>query len=192
MKTLTARLKSLSPYSQSRAHDTSRECDEAGRVTETWEDWRKRTWREHCHVDERGFIFIPPMTFKNCLSEAAKYRAMKIPDKGKSTYTKHFEAGVMVLEGLTLPIHKDKVEHENLFLPSDGRRGSGTRVWKRYPVIRAWEGDVIFHVLDDVITAEVFRQHLESAGNFIGIGRFRPRNNGYYGRFIVESLKAAS
>ena len=29
---------------------------------------------------------------------------------------------------------------------------------------------------------------LREAGKFIGIGRFRPRNNGYYGRFDVESV----
>jgi hypothetical protein len=48
---------------------------------------------------------------------------------------------------------------------------------------------VTFHILDDVISPDVFEQHLKDAGNFIGIGRFRPRNNGYYGRFSVKSIK---
>jgi hypothetical protein len=47
---------------------------------------------------------------------------------------------------------------------------------------------VEFLVLDETITQDVFAEHLTEAGRFIGIGRFRPRSNGYYGRFTVEKL----
>lgn len=42
------------------------------------------------------------------------------------------------------------------------------------------------------VTQQIFEQHLRDAGNFIGVGRFRPRNNGYYGRFKVVGLKWAT
>lgn len=189
MRVATATLESISPYSQSKHY----ESDEvgvrgSGTRTESPKDREARTWRERCHVDKDGHIVIPPMAFKNCLAEIAKYLSVQIPGKGKSTYTKHFEAGVMVLEGLPLPVKKDEVPGEWLFVPSDGRRGSGKRVPKCFPVIHEWRGQVTFHILDDVITREVFEQHLADAGNFIGIGRFRPRNNGYYGRFKVNSV----
>jgi hypothetical protein len=131
------------------------------------------------------------MAFKNCIAEIAKYLSVQIQGKGKSTYTKHFEAGVMVLDGLKLPVKKDEVPGEWLFVPSDGKRGSGKRVDRCFPVVHEWKGDVQFHILDDVITPDVFEQHLKDAGNFIGIGRFRPRNNGYYGRFKVNKIKWA-
>jgi hypothetical protein len=97
----------------------------------------------------------------------------------------------MVLDGLPLPITKDKVPGEWLFVPADGRRGSGKRVSKCFPLVQSWSGEVTFHVLDNMITQPVFETHLREAGNFIGIGRFRPRNNGYYGRFKVNSVKWA-
>lgn len=188
MRVATATLESISPYSQSRHHDEPSLGRASGSKTESPKDKEARTWRERCHVDKEGRLFIPPMAFKNCLAEIAKYLSVQIPGKGKSTYTKHFEAGVMVLDGLTLPITKDKVAGEWLFVPADGRRGSGKRVEKCFPVVHEWSGKVQFHILDDVITPEVFEQHLRDAGNFIGIGRFRPRNNGYYGRFAVKSI----
>ena len=40
-----------------------------------------------------------------------------------------------------------------------------------------------------MVTEDVFKQHLIEAGQFIGIGRWRPRNNGQYGRFIVEKVE---
>lgn len=192
MRIATATLESISPYSQSKHYDTE-QLPKLGRAsgtaTESNADYEKRTWRERCHVDGKGHIVIPPMAFKNCLSEIAKYLSVQIPGRGKSTYTKHIEAGIMVLDGLVLPETKDTVDGEWLFVPASGRRGDGKRVSKCFPVIREWTGDVTFHVLDDVVTREVFEQHLVEAGNFIGIGRFRPRNNGYYGRFKV--LKVA-
>jgi len=183
MKTAIVHLESVTPYSQSRHYEVPKLSKEGNA------DYENRTWRERLHTNESGDVFIPPMAFKNCLSEVAKFLSKQIPGKGKSTYTKHFEAGVMVMEPLPLGVKRDDVEKETYFVPADGRRGSGKRVTKHFPVIRSWAGDVTFYILDETITAEVFREHLEEAGKFIGIGRFRPRNNGYYGRFKVTKIQ---
>lgn len=192
MRIATARLESISPYSQSRHYTVPKEKTRgSGSITESPKDYEERTWRERCHVNDDGYLVIPPMAFKNCLSEIAKYLGVQIPGKGKSTYTKHIEAGVMVLEGLPLLVKKESVEGEWLFVPASGRRGDGKRVEKCFPVVRQWTGAVTYHVLDDVISEHVFEQHLRDAGNFIGVGRFRPRNNGYYGRFKVNGVEWA-
>ena len=39
-----------------------------------------------------------------------------------------------------------------------------------------------------VYSGDVFEDHLKEAGNFIGVGRFRPRMNGFYGRFKVDKI----
>jgi hypothetical protein len=183
MHTATVHLKSVSVYSQSRNHTTEK-LDKEGP-----DAYENRTWRERLHVNEDGYVYIPPMSFKNCISEVAKYIGMQIPGKGKATYTKHIEAGVIVMEPLVLPLKKEDVQGEKLFVPSDGRRGSGKRVWKWFPYIPSWEGTVTFIILDDTITKDVFLQHVDQAGKFIGIGRFRPRNNGFYGRFAVVGME---
>jgi hypothetical protein len=156
---------------------------------ETHDDFEERTWRERCHVDEHGTVFIPPMAFKNCLAEAAKYKSEQIPGKGKATYTKHFEAGVMCKEPLSLGVKLNDVHGMRLFVPADGKRGGGKRVWKTFPYVPSWSGIVEYCVLDDIIDEDVFQLHLEDAGKFIGIGFFRPRNNGYWGRYSVEDIE---
>lgn len=179
MKLATAHLQSISPYSQSRAHFTD-ELEKEGK-----DDYERRTWRNKLHVTDDGRVFIPPMAFKNCISEAAKFLSIQIKGKGKSTYTKHFEAGLLVMEPAVLDIKAADVPGEWLFVPASGKRGDGKRVQRCFPVIREWTARVNFHVIDETITLDVFRQHLEEAGKLIGIGRFRPRNNGFYGRFEV-------
>jgi hypothetical protein len=106
------------------------------------------------------------------------------------TYTKNFEAGVMIMNPLDLGIKASEVPLERLFLSSDGRPGGGgKRVWRYYPRIDSWEGDVTFTIFDDIITEDVFLQVLASAGALVGIGRFRPQNRGFYGRFKVTECK---
>lgn len=183
MRKATAHLKSMSPYSQSSILKTAKPRDESHA------DFEKRVWKERCHVDKDGMCFIPPAVFKNCLDEAAKYKGIKIPGAGNNKYTKHFEAGIMVIESAPLGVHIDDVAGEWLFLNADGKRGGANRVWKCYPVFPEWEAHVEFFVFDDIITEEVFHEHLVDAGRFIGIGRFRPRNRGNYGRFLVESIQ---
>lgn len=183
MKVCTVKLQSASPYSQSAPVQTPRG------EKETAKDHEERVWRERMHTFEDGTVFIPPMAFKNAISEAAKYLSIQIPGKNKSTYTKHFEAGVMVPEAVTLGVRNLDVPGEWLFVPSDGMRGSGKRVWKCFPLFKTWVATVVFYILDDTITPDVFEYHLKQAGQFIGVGRFRPRNNGFYGRWNVTSTK---
>ena len=183
MRSFTATLESISPYGQSHYHGIPKEDKENSA------DYEARTWRERMHTDTKGRVFIPPMAFKNCLRDAAKFLSIQIPGKGKATYTKHFKSGVLVTNPLQLEVKKDDVPGVWLFLPADGVTGSGKRVLKCFGRIDHWAGDVTFTILDDTITRDVFVDHLEQAGHFIGIGFFRPQNGGYWGRFAVKDVK---
>jgi len=186
----TFTIQGISPYSQSRPHLAEMEPNESP------DDYRKRTWRSHLHVDKDGEVIIPPGAIKNCVSEASKFMSIAVPGKGKATYTKHVEAGTACVRPVVLGIKASDVDSETLFLPSDGVRGSGKRVWKRYPIIPEWGGEVELIVLDETVLQTsratnnpVLQDIVEGAGQYIGLGRFRPRNNGFYGRFIVEDFK---
>jgi hypothetical protein len=178
----TCELESISPYSQSKNYTTPKKDRELPK------DYEERTWRDRLHVNADGNVFMPPMAFKNCVAEIAKFLSVQVPGKGKATYTKNFEAGILVTEGPVLPLKKEDVQGEWLFLPSDGKRGSGTRVWKCYPMIPQWKVSVVFYIVDELITKDVFTAHLSQAGQLIGLGRFRPRQNGFYGRFKVNKV----
>lgn len=186
MKTYQIKITGKTPYSQSRHYS---EDDVPKLEKESHDAYEKRTWRNRLHVDMKGIVQIPPQAIKNCLAEAAKFLSIQIVGKGKSTYTKHFEAGIMVLDPVSLGVHIDKVRGESLFVPADGRRGGPRRVTKTFPFIEpGWTGSTTIYVVDETITEPVLRKHLVEAGNLIGIGRFRPRNNGSYGRFALDSM----
>lgn len=182
----TVQIQGLAPYSQSRQHGEPKLSKELA------DDYERRTWRSKMHSDEDGHLVMPALGFKNALAEAAKYLGMQIPGKGKSTYTKHFESGILVADDSLLliegkPIKVVDVAGRWLNVPSDGVRGSGKRVSRCFPFIPSgWEATVEFIVFDDIITPEVFLDVLVQAGNLIGVGTFRVRNNGTQGRFLVK------
>lgn len=182
MKTAVCKLKSLSPYNQSRQHFTEK------KEKETHDAYENRTWKDKGHYDTEGNAYIPPMAFKGCIAEAAKMLSISIPGQGKSKYTKHFLRGVMVTDPLELGVSKDDVEPQWLSCDPQGRKG-GMGVLRAFPHYESWEGELQVHVLDDTITEEVFERVVKEAGSFVGIGQFRPANGGYFGRFEVESVK---
>lgn len=183
MRIATATLKSISAYSQSGPPKSS------FKDGEKHDAYDERCWREKAHADSSGHVIIPPMAFKQSLETAAKRRADKIKGKGQATYTKCFVGGVLVIDPLVLPITIADLDSVRIYANADGVRGSGKRVWRRFPLIQSWSGDVAFHVIDDVLEESVFERTLVDAGRLVGIGRFRPEKGGYNGRFSVEAVR---
>lgn len=190
MKIATCEIIGLSPYSQSKHYSKETVPMLQG---ENDRDYESRTWRNRLHVADDGKVFMPPMAFKNCISDCAKFLSLGIPGKGKSTYTKNLQAGVLVVEPIPLPIKRDDCEYEWLFVPSNGQPGGGSRVEKCFPLIRTWGGNLQILVFDETVLnaydptkITVLEHVLKQAGLFIGVGRFRPIKRGFYGRFEIK------
>jgi len=178
----------VGPYSQSKHYDTS-EVPKLNEGEESNADYEKRTWRHRCHSDSEGNMIIPAPAFKLAMEAAASYKGIKIAGQGNKTWTKKFTSGIMQIEPLVLPVKVDKVPGEWLFVPSDGKRGGAKRVNRCFPFLSEWSGTTEFLVLDEIITEPVFEQFLTTAGQFIGVGRFRPERGGSYGRFVINKLR---
>jgi len=183
MKTVVVTLKSVSPITFGRYHKT----DKLDR--ELHAAYEERTWRERAHFNEAGQVTIPPMMLKNSLDDAVAFMGTQIPGRGKERYRKHFESGVMVMEPIVLPVKKDDLLPDWVFVPADGKAGGTKRVEKCFPMVRDWTGEATYYVLDEIITEDVFVEHLRACGQFIGMGTFRPQKRGYHGRFDVLKIK---
>lgn len=173
----------ISPLSFSKAIQSDKE------EGETHDAFERRTWRERLHTNAEGVAYIPAMAIKNMMSDVAAYRGEKIPGEGNAKYKKHFEAGIMCVDDLLLGVGADDFMEERLFVPADGRRGGGKKVWKSFPTLQeGWRCKGTLIVLDHRLMKDTDKVHdyLQYGGRLIGVGRFRPRNNGTYGRFRVE------
>lgn len=182
----TVTIKGMSPYSQSRQHD------DPLLEGETRDAHDIRTWRSKLNVETRdgkSVVIIPAHGFHQAIAAAAKYSKRQIPGQGKATWTKKFEAGIAILENPSLGIDPETVQPVAISANADGVRGSGKRVMRRFPIIPEWSATFDIHILDPIITEDVFREMVGIAGLFIGIGRFRPEKCGTNGRFTLVDLK---
>ena len=79
MKKAIVHLKSVSPYSPSRYHNTDK------LEKESHDDYERRTWMHKAHYDHKTReIFIPAMSFANSIKDAAQYSSIKVKGKGNA------------------------------------------------------------------------------------------------------------
>lgn len=170
----------------------SRKLTEVKKEKESYDDFEKRIWREKCNYNPETLeVFIPPMALKQCVDEACKRLAIRIPGRGTSTYAKHFEGGVLVMDGPGLGVKRDAVDGTSIWCSPEGKKGryAKKRVSRTFPTIRKWRAEVSFWIFDDIIPKDVFERVVREAGAFVGIGSFRPENGGYCGRFQVSKCR---
>lgn len=180
MRVCTVKITGLAPYSASRSHETPKLDKER---PDQYED---RTWPNKAHIED-GKVFIPPMAFKMGVDRAAKVSGLQIPGKGKSTYTKFFESGVVVMDPVFIADEAD-MECERIHANADGVRGSGKRVWRKFPKFTNWSGEVKFYIFANEIPNDVFEQMVNYSGMAVGVGRFRPEKGGFFGRYSCDSF----
>lgn len=193
-------LEGISPYSQSKFLGERPADRDPGA-------WEKEVWKQRMHVDSDGYVVIPPMAVKYSMIEAARSSGDKIKGQRNATWTKQLVQGLLPVPSWYVLVggdkyHIDNVQGEPLMLNADGKRGGSTRVERIMPYIPAgWTADVALHVTSPALIDNPDRveRYMEYAGQFIGIGRWRPEKGGIYGRFTVlhskieklDALKAA-
>lgn len=175
----------ITPLSQSRQHDEPKLDGERP------DDYDKRTWRSKLNTairDGKPTVVIPAHGLHQAIAAAAKYSKRQIPGQGKATWTAKFTSGITLLEDPSIGVDPATVDAVTISANADGIRGSGKRVPRKFPVIPQWSATFDVVVLDPIITEDVFREMLEMAGMFIGIGRFRPEKGGTNGRFRIDAI----
>ncbi len=178
-------IRGITQLSQSRQHDEPKIKGEGP------DAYDQRTWRFKLNVEERDgkrTVVIPAHGMQQCIVAAAKYAKEKITGKGGQTWTQKFTSGIALIENIPLGIDPDTVTSITISANADGVRGSGKRVTRRFPVIPTWHAEFDVMILDPIITEDIFREMLEKAGMFIGLGRFRAEKGGTNGRFVVEAI----
>lgn len=187
MKPITAaivKLESVTPYSPSRNY----QAEVPKLKDESADSYDERTWRHHAHLDAQKNVIIPGECFAWAIKAMAKRRSDRIPGKGQKTYTAAFDP-IEVMGQINTGVKFDKARMEAFMANSDGKRGGGSRVLRRFPLVEGWKGELTFVLWDVRIPETVFRETIEDAGLLIGVGRRRPEKLGFFGRFSVLGVE---
>ncbi|MDQ0510910.1 hypothetical protein [Ancylobacter amanitiformis] len=182
----TVTLKSMSPYSQSYDHGLPMlKGEDKG-------DYDRRNFMSKAHFNAAGHLVIPAVAIHQALVAAAKYSKRQIPGQGKATWTAKFKSGLILAEDIDTGIPRSEVGFIDVKCDSKGMTGAqkSTTVTRRFPQVPSWSARFDIWIVDPIITEEVFREMVDIAGLFVGIGRWRPEmSGGMNGRFSLAGLE---
>lgn len=186
MKTFNVKIKGLTPYMQHRMDDQKLEDWEKKRpnIMErddvSHEDAARAEY--HCYRNKDGKCFIPSEQIRGSLIGAGTYMKAKVGGRSKS---------MKVIVAATFQPTPDEIILPD-FDTIDKRSAVNRNVKARVLVIRPkwnnWSASFILKVYEDTITKETVSQLITYAGNYVGIGSYRPTANGLFGRFEIESI----
>jgi len=186
MKSYKVRIKGSSPYMQHRMDDQK---------LEQWEKERHMIIENlglntpdqvraefHCYRNDDGHCFIPSAQIKSALIEAGKLVKGKVGSATKSM--KNIVAGMFLVtpEQILIP------DYDQLDKRSAVNRNVKARIIVLRPKWSQWEAEFTLKVKIDTLTEDMIKNIIQYAGEYIGIGSFRPTNNGEFGCYDLVSF----
>ena len=186
MKEFKVTIKGLTPYMQHRMDDLKLEQWEKLRnpVMERPEVSQENATRAeyHCYRNKDNQCYIPSDQIRGALINAGSYMKAKVGGRSKSMKVIVAATFVPTPDEILLP------DYDAIDKRSAVNRNIKARVMTVRPKWTNWEVTFTLQVYEDTITKETVKQLLEYAGSYVGIGSFRPTNNGLFGRFEVKEI----
>lgn len=179
-------IEGITPYMQHRMDDQKLEAWEKNRkhIIErpdiNQEDLTRAEF--HAYRNKEGKCFIPAEQLRIALINGGSYLKSKVGGRTKSM--KGIIAAVLMInpEAIIIPDY-DEV---------DKRSAVNKNVKARVMVIRpkwlTWKAEFDMMLDNGTLTKEMITELITVTGNYVGIGSYRPTNNGYFGRFKLVSL----
>lgn len=192
MQEFQVKIKGVTPLMQHRMDDTKLESWEKsrGHIIERADVSHEDAVRAEFHSyfqqensPEKGFYYIPSEHIRGALIGAGSYVKSKVGTRSKSM--KVIVAAMFQVFPEQIPIpHFDAI---------DKRSAVNKNVKARVIVVRPkwteWEAEFLLQIGEDSITKETITELFRTAGDYVGIGSFRPEHNGSFGRFKLVELK---
>jgi hypothetical protein len=187
MKQYQVKITGVTPYMQHRMDDIKLEQWEKlrGPIHERPEVAHEDAVRAeyHCYRSADGVCYIPSDHIRGALIAAGSFVKSKVGGRSKSMKTIVAAMFMPVPEQIALPdydaIDKRSAVNQNI----KGRVITVRPKWTK------WEVIFVLQVDEDSISLDAISQIIEYAGKYVGIGSFRPVNNGLFGRFSLHSIE---
>jgi len=136
----------------------------------------------HCCRNKDGNCYIPAEQLRIAMINGGAYLKSKVGTKTKSM--KGIIAAVLQIspEYIILP------EYDEIDKRSAVNKNIKARVMVVRPKWSKWEASFEMILDNDTLTKEMLIELVGVTGNYVGIGSYRPTNNGYFGRFKLTQI----
>lgn len=184
MKIIDVEIKGISPLLQHR-YVFKDEIEDSIKKRSGTVDYSNE-WIKSLYWSEDVGVYQPASHIEGALIKASAN--FQIPGKRKKTYKEAFKSAVFVRPAC-IPLNlkgtpEGLLREGKIMLDKRSVVIMRSRVERLRPCINDWVLTFQIEIHDEQISPEAVKTVLDYAGNFCGIGDFRPR----YGRFLVSSF----
>lgn len=137
----------------------------------------------HAYRNSAGQCFIPSEHIRQGLIQAGTFMKSKVGVRTKSMKSIVASTFMVTPDEILIP------DYDAIDKRSTVNRNNKARVLVIRPKWMDWTAIFELNVLEPTITEETVRQIIEFAGIYIGIGSYRPTNNGMFGKFEVATIQ---
>ncbi len=179
-------IEGITPYMQHRMDDVKLEVWEKNRkhIIERPDINQKDVTRAefHSYRNSEGKCFIPAEHLRIAFINGGSYLKSKVGARTKSM--KSIIAAVMMVspEEIELP------DYDQIDKRSAVNKNIQARVMVIRPKWSVWSVEFDMILDNETLTKEMITELITVTGNYVGIGSYRPTNNGYFGRFRLKGL----
>ena len=184
------KIEGVTPYMQHRMDDQKLEVWEKNRkhIIERPDINKEDAIRAEYHVyrNKDGKCFIPAEQLRIAFINGGGYLKSKVGNSKRSM--KGVFAAIMRISPEEILLH----DYDEIDKRSAVNKAVKARVIVIRPKWSMWEAEFDMIIDNETITEQTLTELIETTGNYVGIGSYRPTNNGYFGRFKLIELKNIS
>lgn len=176
MKSYQVQIRGITPLIVNRFHEDAQEEATSGVHVRTERPSPQEDANDRLYQNGEG-PYYPAENLRQSVIAAAS--RTKIGRRSATTDV----AAALFIKPFAMPIVGEwHVDSRPVVIPAT--RG---RILRHRPMFDEWSIELTLVVDTDLIDAVTVRKVLDDAGNYVGIGDFRPARKGPYGRFCVDS-----
>lgn len=183
----SVKIEGVTPYMQHRMDDLKLEEWEKNRkqIIErpdvNQEDAKRAEF--HCFRNKDAQCYIPSEQLRMAFVNGGTYLKSKVGTRTKSM--KGIIAAVLQInpEQILLP------DYDEIDKRSTVNKAVKARVMVIRPKWTKWEAEFDMILDNGTLTKEMLTELVNVTGNYVGIGSYRPTNNGYFGRFTLKDIQ---
>lgn len=177
MQQVLVQISGITPLIVNRFHEDAQQEATGGVHTRKERPAPEADATERLYSTDDGAPYFPSENLRRAIISAAS--RTKIGRRSAVTDV----AAAIFITPFALPIEGQwHVDSRPVVIPAT--RG---RILRHRPMFDAWRINLELQIDVDLIDAATIRKIMDDAGNYVGIGDFRPEKKGPYGRFRVDS-----
>ena len=187
MQKYKVKIKGITPYMQHRMDDVKLgEWEKTRGLIIERDDVAKEdiVRAEYCcyRNNKTKKCYIPSEHLRGAFIKAGTYVKGKV-----GAQTKSMKSVVAAMFQIS-PFEIKMPDYDEIDKRSAVNRNIKARIIVIRPKWNKWKAEFTLLVDNDTLTEDTILKIIEYAGQYVGIGSFRPTNNGMFGRFIIEKF----